>query len=335
MLHILVSDQDKSVRSYIKSIVTALGHIVIGEASNSDEISKIMMDKGWPNVLITDIMEPDLGGLKIARQIYEQQLPIDSIILGASFQHRHIQHAMRSGALDYLVKPVDSIELCAALERADHRAVLHSMRHRQLYHIHTFFERLPSLAPSEALQEQSELLAHIFQLKESLKGERRALLFSLSMKWHYTLEQHQLAYPSVDYFERKADASIYFRRIAEYWIARAKPYSECQPQPIIKRVCDYLHKHFQEQLTLTEICQRFDISVSYFSKRFKEHTGLSFIPYMNRVRIEHAKQLLLNTDLMIYEIAMRSGFPTQQYFNRVFKNEAGLTPHTYRMHLGA
>jgi YesN/AraC family two-component response regulator len=74
-------------------------------------------------------------------------------------------------------------------------------------------------------------------------------------------------------------------------------------------------------------------STFYFCKMFKKVTGLHFTDYASRVRIESAKNLLLNPNLRISEIAYEAGFQSLTHFNRVFKKILGQSPTEYRSKL--
>jgi AraC-like DNA-binding protein len=72
------------------------------------------------------------------------------------------------------------------------------------------------------------------------------------------------------------------------------------------------------------------VSEGYLSRSFNQETGLSLIHYLTRYRVQQAKQLLLTTDKTITEIAMEVGFSDSNYFSRVFRQEAGVSPVTFR-----
>ncbi|MGZ5566768.1 MAG: helix-turn-helix domain-containing protein [Limisphaerales bacterium] len=76
-------------------------------------------------------------------------------------------------------------------------------------------------------------------------------------------------------------------------------------------------------------------STFHFCKMFKKATGLNFTDYVSRVRVEKAKNLLLNPNLRISEIAYEVGFQSLTHFNRVFKKITGQSPSHYRTQLGA
>lgn len=71
-------------------------------------------------------------------------------------------------------------------------------------------------------------------------------------------------------------------------------------------------------------------STFYFCKLFKKETGLNFTEYLSRVRIEKAKNLLLNPNLRISEVAFDVGFQSLTHFNRIFRRIAGESPTQYR-----
>ena len=74
-------------------------------------------------------------------------------------------------------------------------------------------------------------------------------------------------------------------------------------------------------------------STFYFCKMFKKITGINFTDYVSRVRIEKSKNLLLNPNLRVSEIAFEVGFQSLTHFNRVFKKILGQSPTEYRAQL--
>jgi AraC-like DNA-binding protein len=75
------------------------------------------------------------------------------------------------------------------------------------------------------------------------------------------------------------------------------------------------------------------MSSFYFCKMFKKFAGVNFTEYVSRIRIEKARNLLLNPNLRISEIAYEVGFQSLTHFNRVFKKVLGQSPTDFRVHL--
>lgn len=89
----------------------------------------------------------------------------------------------------------------------------------------------------------------------------------------------------------------------------------------------------QDELSLAAVAKAVNMSASYFSEKFKEITGINFVAYVARTRIEKARNLLHNPNLRISEIAFDVGFLSLSQFNRAFKNTAGQSPSEYRASL--
>lgn len=108
------------------------------------------------------------------------------------------------------------------------------------------------------------------------------------------------------------------------------------PEPaMIVRAKDYILDHQTEDLSLGQVARAVNASTFYFCKVFKKATGINFTDYVSRVRIEKAKNLALNPNLRISEIAFEVGFQSLTHFNRVFKKITGLSPTEYRAQLPA
>ena len=103
--------------------------------------------------------------------------------------------------------------------------------------------------------------------------------------------------------------------------------------PVITRAKEYIHEHQTENLRLGHVAKAVNTSTFYFCKMFKKVTGINFTDYLSRVRIEKSKNLLLNPNLRVSEIAFEVGFQSLTHFNRVFKKILGQSPTEYRTQL--
>jgi AraC-like DNA-binding protein/ligand-binding sensor protein len=103
--------------------------------------------------------------------------------------------------------------------------------------------------------------------------------------------------------------------------------------PVITKAKEYIEQNQAEDLSLGQVARAVNTSSFYFCKLFKRSTGLNFTDYVSRVRIEKAKNLLLNPNLRVSEIAYEVGFQSLTHFNRVFKKIIGQSPTEYRVQL--
>ena len=100
--------------------------------------------------------------------------------------------------------------------------------------------------------------------------------------------------------------------------------------PNITRAKEFIREHQSEEISLARVAQAVNTSTFYFCKMFKKTTGLHFTDYLSRVRVEKAKNLLINPNLRVSEIAYEVGFQSLTHFNRVFRKMAGESPSDYR-----
>ena len=107
-------------------------------------------------------------------------------------------------------------------------------------------------------------------------------------------------------------------------------FSKIKHVDIISKAIDYVKAHYMRKLTLNEVAERVFLSPSYFSKIFKQEMGCYFKDYVNYIRVEKSKLLLLTEKASLVEIADNAGFYDQSYFNKVFKKLTGVTPKKYR-----
>jgi AraC-like DNA-binding protein len=103
--------------------------------------------------------------------------------------------------------------------------------------------------------------------------------------------------------------------------------------PVITRSKEFIQEHQTENLRLGHVAKACNTSTFYFCKMFKKVTGINFTDYLSRVRIEKSKNLLLNPNLRVSEIAFEVGFQSLTHFNRVFKKILGQSPTEYRVQL--
>lgn len=98
----------------------------------------------------------------------------------------------------------------------------------------------------------------------------------------------------------------------------------------IRDCCDYIELHIEEKLALAALAARAGYTEYYFSRKFKEETGLSVNSYIRIAKIERAKLLLATTDADVQEVADRLSFCSRSYFGEAFRRVAGMSPSEYR-----
>jgi AraC family transcriptional regulator, transcriptional activator for feuABC-ybbA operon len=98
----------------------------------------------------------------------------------------------------------------------------------------------------------------------------------------------------------------------------------------VTKILDYFHTHYEEEVSISEVADMFDIDRRRIAYLFEKITGLSPIQYLTRYRISKAKELLTISELTISEVSEAVGYQDSFYFSRVFKNVTDMSPSQYR-----
>ncbi len=149
----------------------------------------------------------------------------------------------------------------------------------------------------------------------------------------------------VDYTQNSKDEYIDFLRNAEIMNIYHILFSECVTDKKIpyiskaqgnftyaKKVLEYISENYKNEITLAEVSRLVGLSPAYFSKYFKNITGVSFTHYLNGFRLEHAIKDMLTRNLSVTEAALENGFPNVKSYITTCKLTYGLTPGQYRKH---
>lgn len=101
----------------------------------------------------------------------------------------------------------------------------------------------------------------------------------------------------------------------------------------ISKVCRWIEENISHKITLSDAAKLVNMSDSAFSHFFKRQTSISFITYVNNLRVAKACELLTNTQLSASEICYDCGFNNKSNFIRIFTKRKGMTPIEYRNHI--
>ena len=102
-------------------------------------------------------------------------------------------------------------------------------------------------------------------------------------------------------------------------------------EKILGEAIEYLNANYNRELTLDEIASKIGFSPNYFSSLFKEHSGVSIFEYVNKIRVEKAKELLKDPKYRVKEVSDMLGYSSQYYFSTVFKKLTKTSPEKYRL----
>lgn len=99
------------------------------------------------------------------------------------------------------------------------------------------------------------------------------------------------------------------------------------------RVLEFTLANFQQEVSLSDVADLANLTVSSFCRYFQKYTSKTYVGYLNEIRVSHARRLLIEGTLSIQEIGMASGFHNLSTFHRLFKQQTGFSPLAYRKEL--
>jgi AraC-like DNA-binding protein len=104
-----------------------------------------------------------------------------------------------------------------------------------------------------------------------------------------------------------------------------------QTEDFLNRLNQYIQSHLQERATLQNAARAMYLSRTQLARRVRNETGKTYLELVNEHRLETAKELLLNTDWTVSNIATFIGYKTPHYFHTYFRRETEMTPNNYRL----
>jgi AraC-like DNA-binding protein len=169
------------------------------------------------------------------------------------------------------------------------------------------------------------LLAELFNTGNRYLTERQVSTHSLLTEEDYTAlaDKNMSPYESADRTQRLF--AFYEKIITETVV---KP--ERKAATVISLITSYIENNYAKDLYLESIADEIGLSSKYISRIFKEITGTSITDYISLIRMSKAKELLVQTDLKIGDIAQQIGIESRTTFLRIFKKHEGISPIDYR-----
>jgi two-component system response regulator YesN len=133
---------------------------------------------------------------------------------------------------------------------------------------------------------------------------------------------------------KKVSQELMTNRVTKQVVEELEQHAKHQPYATdhlqVNRVLQHIQLHYAEEITLKAMAKHAAMEEHYFSALFKKKTGENFNRFVQKVRLEHAKIFLKETELPLNLIAEKVGLNSDYYFIRLFKREYGITPGDFR-----
>lgn len=221
--------------------------------------------------------------------------------------------------------PKDSVSLMEYDFQNLMRAVKLGDREETNGAIAQFMESIRSLSitPNQYQLLIMELLTELMKIGRAYKLRTRQIFGEASVPW-----QELYKYISID------DLEHWLQEVCTNLRHTLRHERTDSTMRLTEQAKVYIEEHYKENdLSAETLCRHLNVSAAYFSTIFKKEVGLSFVAYLTKIRLEHAVELLRNTEDKTYVIAEAVGYMEPNYFSYVFKKEYGISPSKYRANL--
>ncbi|RCX13535.1 AraC family two component transcriptional regulator [Anaerobacterium chartisolvens] len=361
MYRVLIIDDDRAVRYMLKRFKNweGFGFYIAGEAADGKEGLKRLgegADAGEEyDLIITDIKMPGMDGIEFMNEVRSLYPDLCVIFLSTHSDFSYAKQGIRMGVFDYMTKPVEQEALCEVLDRAaKHLDDKKQQRIKSEEDKRLLEENLEVFYPKRHEERLVEKLAHgdhtcvedvreVFkELSAVLKGDyvkMERILGTLFTRisdaiygphsWLGTVEKIQSNDAHAASRTPEQMENDFVRRI-QGLLDVVRKYELYQSDSIVKKTCEYVLSHVEEDISLEKISQEVHLRSDYVGKLFKKKTGYNFNSYVTKIKMEHAKYLIEAGDYKNYEISEKLGYSSPDYFCRLFKAYAGCTPIEFR-----
>ncbi|REK74732.1 response regulator transcription factor [Paenibacillus paeoniae] len=355
MYKVLIIDDEP----WSREVVKALGHwsrlelLIVGEAEDGNEgLRKI--DELRPDIVITDMRMPGTDGVELLQAMHERYPKLKIIVMSGYDDFVYLKQAIRSKAVEYLLKPIKPDELDAAL--AQSKSELEQSQSTPWVELAPIFSSVADMQRYGELRERMytylmdlnrdavassfERLMKEFSIEEAglEAGSMLRIANDLLLMLEQFLSEQELslaallseAVPHIGHDFGSGDAirevGVLYAKVIDSLLA----FRHSRNRLDMTDVKHYVDAHYQEAISLESVAGQFLVSKEHLSRMFKTSIGENLTEYIVRRRMEKARGLIVDEGMSIKHAAQLAGYEDIAYFYRVFKKHYGMTPGQIR-----
>ena len=333
MVKVFLVEDEKFVREGIKNQIdwNAYGFNFVGEAADG-ELALPLIESLKPDILITDIKMPFMDGLELGRIVKDKFPDTVIIFLSGYDDFDYAQRAIHIGASEYILKPISKEKLLSVLKKV--KSVIISKYNNadnlKIKSVELDIKKFDTSSFDKGKLREFIINGGISDVEDFVKsyidnmgGQLKSLIFRQYIVMDAFIEANNFF---DDKSSDKEELGNKFGMTEKKDKLTGRQYSF-----LLNKAKDFVAKNYMNcDISLNTVAEYIGLSPAYFSTIFKQESGVNFIDYLTKIRINEAKRLLKNSDKRISDIALEVGYRDQHYFSSLFKRYQKDTPKAYR-----
>ncbi len=357
MIRVLIVDDSMLICSSLSKSVSEYNDttVVSGTAANGVKALEWLKNH-YADLCITDIRMPAMDGLELIGHINQLCPWMKSMVVSSYDDFQYAQRSIKLYALDYILKPIDPRAFNESLRSATDRITQErnyeaaQLILRKLPLNRTWMERWIEHIQTMRGETMPLLIVETLDLLEGWAAERYYLLNALSNLWLQTVIEEMAKDKLRLELDEGKDLGLgdnllplhairsYFRLCAVRRLEEGanqlmnvmRGVRDNQSTRVVDTMKQYIHVHYGEKINLQDLADIVSHNKTYMCTLFKQETNITVGHYIVSERMNHSRDLLLNSTLKVYEIANRVGYEDVDYFTKIFKKHFGLSPLDYK-----
>lgn len=352
----MLVDDEPIFREHLCTTVDwqSYGFEICGEAENGKEaLEKLEICR--PDIILVDINMPFVDGLRLSEIIAETHPYISIVIVTGHDEFEYAKKAVRLGVKDYILKPFDSGELIATLEKLKDKILEEKCKwynYLSSDYTNTGFcskEAYENLLFHMKSRNEGKVLEELNLIFDCITEKKLSFVYSITLcsslvslclscltesgkKIEEVLGKDFSPLEEIKNKNSIEDLKEWITGLFQKTLEVLHAGKTTRAGKIAEEAKKYININFNDPgLSVEKIAANLYINSRYLRKAFADNIGMTIVDYITGVRMEKARQLLENSNIKHAEIARMVGYGDAFYFSKCFKKCYGITPSEYEL----
>ncbi len=329
MTNVVLVDSNYLFQEAFAKIVAKNAECILAGIASSQEEAVQTIQTCQPQIIFVDVMVGGEDSFLLCQQLKKQYPTTHIYVLSGYCSLNYMREAMNAGVDEYLLKPVSSKKLEKILEENKKESVSKEEYEEKL------LQTVEEKDYKETYVAVKDYIKNIFEKyliadREEKIRNMAGMLFSTitcmadSQKQHY-LDKYKLS-------KKICQNAI----LATHWMMQIVT-EVFKQRCVLKyshmgRVFQYIENHINEEISLSDLSNKAEISSGYLSRIFKKYYKISIVDYIHMRKIQQAKYYMASSDMNISDISYLLGYSEAGYFCKIFKKYDMVTPSAFYNH---